>query len=623
MISSCLAQLRGRLGVARVIISELKADGKDVEATSQLQAAACEEILAKGFKELDTAQKADLAELAHKAGFQDAHLQLILQRLVKSKAGAGRRESQDFTSFLHYGSANDWDSIESRTEEEIDDRLCQILVRLNCVNPCEQTKKVLASAALVAFYKKAVIPEAVKSAKFVSIKSKFDKTRRFIKKQETKTGVHTHYLLRLPKNPSELLALSPELHARAYLSGFASPRLDKTAMSLVSAAFSCRGHEKRVGVATTAADAKDASSKADMMQAMLMMQTMILQGGMQGRQDSEDDLGCNITIEKPGGNQKKRCIQAMFGNHSSGRPSLRRASTINDDTTASRAGSVEAPRTPSRNPQTALELQTPSMTPQIAAAPLMDLADADRPPPPSPTPLALPPPPAVPPPLAPALPAPHAQTTLQIPIAPPLIAPQTQPVEQAEVADVYTPQGHAKHSSDMFDAFVARSTEKADVKKKEGAEKRQAEKQAKALAAKEASQAAKYQALAMKVASRQVITDKEIAALQLAKEPEPAKELPLALVAKDVLKNPGKKPAKKPAKIKDASARVASGSPKSPVTVPKKVKVDHERSREQFLVRVPGMKSEAFIYKKTHSKAYDSLQQAKDAAEAFYQSKAT
>ena len=210
---SCLAQLRGRLGVARLLISELKADGKDVEATSQLQAAACEDILAKGFKELDTAQKADLAELAHKAGFQDAHLQLILQRLVKSKAGAGRRESQDFTSFLHYGSASDWDSIESGTEEEIDDALCQILIRLNCVNPCEQTKKVLASAALVAFYKKAVIPEAVKAAKFVSIKSKFDKTRRFIKKQETKTGVHAHYLLRLPKNPSQLLALSPELHA--------------------------------------------------------------------------------------------------------------------------------------------------------------------------------------------------------------------------------------------------------------------------------------------------------------------------------------------------------------------------------------------------------------------------
>ena len=607
-----------------MIISELKIDGKDVEATSQLQATACEEILAKGFKELDTAQKADLAELAHKAGFQDAHLQPILQRLLKSKAGASRRESQDFTTFLHYGTASDWDSIESGTEEEIDDALCQILTRLNCVNPCEQTKKVLASAALVAFYKKAVIPEAVKSAKFVSIRSKYDKTRRFLKKQETRPGVTpAHYLVRLPKNPSELLALSPELHARAYLSGFASPRLDKTAMSLVSAAFSCRGHEKRVGVATTAADAQDASSEAAMMQAMLMMQTMILQGGMQGRQDSEDDLGCNITIEKPGGNQKKRCLQAMFGNHSSGRPSLRRASTINDDTTASRAGSVEAPHTPSMNPQTALELQTPSMKPQIAAAPLMDLADADRPPPPSPTPLALPPPPAVPPPLAPALPAPHAQTTLQIPIAPPLIAPQTQPVEQAEVADVYTPQGHAKHSSDMFDAFVARSTEKADVKKKEAAEKRQAEKQAKALAAKEASQAAKYQALAMKVASKQVITDKEIAALQLAKEPEPAKELPLALVAKDVLKNPGKKAAKKPAKIKDASARVASGSPKSPVTVPTKVKVDHEKSREQFLVRVPGMKSEAFIYKKTHSKAYDSLQQAKDAAEAFYQSKAT
>ena len=366
-----------------MIISELKIDGKDVEATSQLQATACEEILAKGCKELDTAQKADLAELAHKAGFQDAHLQLILQRLVKSKAGAGRRESQDFTSFLHYGSANDWDSIESGTEEEIDDRLCQILIRLNCVNPCEQTKKVLASAALVAFYKKAVIPEAVKSAKFVSIKNKFDKTRRFLKKQETKTGVHAHYLLRLPKNPSQLLALSPELHARAYLSGFASPRLDKNAMSLVSAAFSCRGHEKRVGVATTAADAKDASSKADMMQAILMMQTMFLQGGMQGRQDSEDDLGCNITIERPGGNQKKRCIQAMFGNHSSGRPSLRRASTIKDDTTASPAGSVEAPRTPSRNPQTALELQTPSMKPQTAAASMIDLADADLPPPPS------------------------------------------------------------------------------------------------------------------------------------------------------------------------------------------------------------------------------------------------
>ena len=176
----------------------------------------------------------------------------------------------------------------------------------------------------------------------------------------------------------------------------------------------------------------------------------------------------------------------------------------------------------------------------------------------------------------------------------------------------------------MFEAFLERSTEKADVKKKEAAEKRQAAQQAKAKAAKEASQAAKYQAIAMKVASKQVITEKEIAALQLAKEPakEPAKELEKN-PAKELEKNPAKKPAKKPAKIKHASALVASGSPKSPVTVPKKVKVDHEKSREQFLVRVPGMKSEAFIYKKTHSKAYDSLQQAKDAAEAFYQSKAT
>ena len=133
---SCLAQLRGRLGVARLLIAELKADGKDVEATSQLQAAACEEILAKGFKELDSAQKADLADLAHKVCFQDAHLQLILQRLVKSKAGHGRRESQEFTSFLLYGSENDWDSIESGTEEEIDDRLCQISSELTPPSPC-------------------------------------------------------------------------------------------------------------------------------------------------------------------------------------------------------------------------------------------------------------------------------------------------------------------------------------------------------------------------------------------------------------------------------------------------------------------------------------------------------
>ena len=148
---SCLEQLRGRLGVARLLIADLKARGKDVEGTSQSQAAACEEILATGFKELDTAQKADLADLAHKTGFQDAHLQLILQHLIKSNAGGGRRAWQDFTSFLHYGSANDWDSIESGNEAEIDDRLCQILVRLNCLNPDEPTKVVLASAALVAF----------------------------------------------------------------------------------------------------------------------------------------------------------------------------------------------------------------------------------------------------------------------------------------------------------------------------------------------------------------------------------------------------------------------------------------------------------------------------------------
>ena len=175
----------------------------------------------------------------------------------------------------------------------------------------------------------------------------------------------------------------------------------------------------------------------------------------------------------------------------------------------------------------------------------------------------------------------------------------------------YTPEGNAKHSTDMFDAFLARTSEKADLKKKEAAEKRQIEKQAKALvdkeaaqAAKEAARAAKRETIAMKVANKQAITDEEIAALKPAEEPE--KEL-----------------AKKPAKIKDASAHVACGNTKLPVTKKVRCRVDHEKTMQQFLVRVPGMKSKAFVYKKTHWNAYASLKLAKDAAEAYFQSKAT
>ena len=375
-------------------------------------------------------------------------------------------------------------------------------------------------------------------------------------------------------------------------------------MSVVSASFSCRGHEKRIGVATTAAD--DASSKAAMMQAMLTMQTMILQR----QQHSEDDLGCNLTIQRSGGNEKKRCLQAIFGTYSSGAPSLRRARAIQDDTAGSRVGSVEPPRTPSMDTQgsrvgSVEAPRTPSMNPQIAlertpsAASLLELMDADRPPPPLPPPLAPPVPPALPHPLALALPAP--QTTPQSPIR----APQTQPEEEAVVPEVYTPQGNAKHAADMFDAFLARTSEKAELKKKEAAEKRWIEKQARALAAKAAAQAAKYEAVAMKVANKQAITDEEIAALKPAKEPE-------------------KEPAE-PAKIKDASAEVASGCTKLSINHPQRVQrgISHEKSREQFLVRVPGFKSRAFIYKKTHWNAYASFQQAKDAAEAFFQSNAT
>ena len=167
-IMACFAQLRGRLGVARLLLAELKDEGGPaLAATSQLQAESIAEHLQKGGKQLDAEERADLATQVQSAGFESKDVQLILQFLVTTKQN-GRRDAQDYTAFLEYVSSKEWDLIDAGSESEIDDISCQVLARLNCLNPCEQTKKMLTPADLVAVHKTSAVSDDVKVSKTYS-----------------------------------------------------------------------------------------------------------------------------------------------------------------------------------------------------------------------------------------------------------------------------------------------------------------------------------------------------------------------------------------------------------------------------------------------------------------------
>ena len=357
---------------------------------------------------MDAEERADLATQVQSAGFESKDVQLILQFLVTTHPN-GRRDAQDYTAFLEYVSSKEWDLIDAGSESEIDDISCQVLARLNCLNPCEQTKKMLTAADLVAVHKTSAVSDEVKSAKHVVMKSKYDKLRRRLKAEQKKPqGVKLPYIKVLPKNPACLKALSAELYDHANIEGcFVQHCLNRKALLLMESALSCRGHEARLAkgqIPTLALQDQPTNSNA-MLQAMVSLQSALI-----SRPDS-DDLGSKLTFMQPDG--KKRSLQAVFGNYGDGVPPLRRARTIQEGNLSADGGQAERPL--------AFEVQT---TPGRSSQRQMQLEDGAAPPPMQ-TP-------------------PRATSRLETQAAEERTAEKT-----VTTLERYTPGGHAKRSADM------------------------------------------------------------------------------------------------------------------------------------------------------------------------------
>jgi hypothetical protein len=108
-MSSFFAQLRARLGAARMMLGRVP-EGPRHMAASTLQSTAVVELLSQEAcrRDLSSDERAQLGDQLVDAKFEIADEALILAALNTGISKPGRRKAQDGMAFLYYISGHEW-----------------------------------------------------------------------------------------------------------------------------------------------------------------------------------------------------------------------------------------------------------------------------------------------------------------------------------------------------------------------------------------------------------------------------------------------------------------------------------------------------------------------------------
>jgi len=309
------AQVRARVGAARVVLSQVENQPSRRAAMSTLQSDALVEMLSQQAcrDSLNSFHKATIGEQVLAAGFPTEDEAKILEALSSSSITTFkvRRKPQDGMAFLNYISAAEWQKIPGMQKMELANLLLNICIdRLGLVNMSEPTKKLMASVILVFTTEKEMI-DLVTIEDKVAMKTWIVKNVK--KRTEQMNGFPPcEYCIKLPYDPEELLPNHPKLYNRAKIDGcFVEAQIDQSVLAKLDNSYQCR-NTLAAGRAIGNQALCAMPSAANPMQAMMamMMQMQQVASVQRGRQRDDID-GVNIDLQYPP--SRKRCTGMLAG----------------------------------------------------------------------------------------------------------------------------------------------------------------------------------------------------------------------------------------------------------------------------------------------------------------------
>ena len=299
-LAMAFAQLRGRIGAARLALNDTPAGSEMRRMSSQLQANAVVTLLKSKSIELSDDDRAKLSTLVTKIPFLEADAVAILSAIASKTCK--RREAQDMVAFLYYVSGPEWEAALQNLESALQVFVKVLVHRLGCVNATEPTLKRVASASLVCACSgdPSLISMAAKHAQLKEVKTQYRKVVRAVKEAQKKATASAPYIIELPTAPSELERKYPDWIASFKVDDcWVDPRVDMQKVIIVDTSFGCRGRDL---------PQQQDSTATLMAQCMLSFQQMM--AGHRNRDRESDDL----PITFAGADQKrKRCLKALLG----------------------------------------------------------------------------------------------------------------------------------------------------------------------------------------------------------------------------------------------------------------------------------------------------------------------
>jgi len=554
-MQAVFAQLRGRIGAARLSLSASVLGSELHTCQSKLQANAVKAELSKdAARVLTPDERSKLSDMVLVANFTSADAVSIMEALTQPDGKKQRAASQDHVALLGYVSANEWEAAVTGVEAATQVFLNVLVHRLGCTHACEFTLKRVAAASLACAQVHAggsvgQILGEVKAAQLQSVKMQYHRLVRKVKKNPPVPPLP--YITALPARPEDLVTQHPTLLDHYKIEGcWTPPRVSIDQIQIVDMPMACRGPSVNGPIAIPSQGNQMMHTMMQMQQAFMMQ--IMQQSGFRGSEDQELDV--KFASDAHGGRSNKRFLKAMLPGPPGSVPALpaswkRFKPGALADALADAPAPVEAP--------TRVDAPVPVDGPIDAPAPVGAPARVD-----APAPIDAPnvDAPALD---APALDAAHVDA-----------AQSMQQLVPAGAASMVAEPPSSTRGASLLDALLERDRERAEIKKQETEIKKK-------------EKAAEKDAEARK--ARGNPSEKVVA-----KSPEKNGKLPIAKAA-------GAKLAKKVGK---------TDPPK------KKTCVNHEASRSQYLARSAGP-SKSFAY--GAGKEYSTAAKAMAAAKAWLQ----
>ena len=312
-MQAVFAQLRGRIGAARLSLSASVLGSELHTCQSKLQANAVKAELSKDAAGVLTPdERSKLSDMVLVANFTSADAVSIMEALTQPDGKKQRAASQDHVALLGYVSANEWEAAVTGVEAATQVFLNVLVHRLGCTHACEFTLKRVAAASLACAQVHAggsvgQILGEVKAAQLQSVKMQYHRLVRKVKKNPPVPPLP--YITALPARPEDLVTQHPTLLDHYKIEGcWTPPRVSIDQIQIVDMSMACRGPSVNGPIAIPSQGNQMMHTMMQMQQAFMMQ--IMQQSGFRGSEDQELDV--KFASDAHGGRSNKRFLRAML-----------------------------------------------------------------------------------------------------------------------------------------------------------------------------------------------------------------------------------------------------------------------------------------------------------------------